>query len=73
MMKCRSWLDTKSVEVDVCCHLCHFRHFDWIEVADVASKWSLSTGPSGCTLHLALDVFGLQASSSQAMHTTYDI
>jgi len=24
------------------------------EVADVASKWSLSTGPSGCTLHLGL-------------------
>ena len=68
MMKCRSWLDTKSVEVEVC-HLCHFR-FDWIEVADVASaasKWSLSTGPSGCTLRLALDVFGLQGSSRRVL------
>ena len=38
---CRFWSQT-SVKKDV-------RVF---EVADVASKWSLSTGPSGCTLHL---------------------
>ena len=30
----------------------------------MASKWSLSTGPSGCTLHLALE-----GSHSQVMHT----
>lgn len=39
------------------------RHYD--EVADVASKWSLSTGPSGCTLPIVPSLESLSSPKQQ--------